>query len=281
MDGRDYMNADYHEIEIRAGDTVLPAYQRTNLSLANIAEIKANFLWEKFQRPVVFCLPNGCYEIVDGQHRIRAVRELWGDDVIIPVGVTGRRQYTSRAGYFIDKARVQKNLTPLDLFNAEVEADRPDAVEIKRVCDALGVRLSHRYSVSSKANVCGAIVQLRRTNDLGVGVLERTLRILARIWPTDPDRHVVNNLQGISFFLVTFPESDDDRTVHQMTLYSDANGGARALSRAVNAVKGYHSSSNTGVARIAALVVAKEYNRRLKDPRRLDIDSLAFDSRDD
>ena len=277
MDSKDWRLGASVETEIRAGDTMLPPYQRTNLSLQNIKAIKADFSWEKFGRPVVYLNETGLYEICDGQHRIRAVRELWGDATMIPVVITTRSEYRARASLFVESARYRKGLSPIDLFRAEVEAGHTEATEIKAICDDVGVKIGHRHSRRMAANLCGAVLQLRRAHRLGDGVLERTLRLLAAVWPNDSDRHAVPNLQGLSHFLAVYPHARDERLIKRLTAFSDSNAGGISLSRAVIVLQGYYSGGGTSTGKFSAMVILKEYNKGLRASSRLDADALTSD----
>ena len=112
------------------------SYQRnTNgyRSKENIKKIVSNFCWEEFTPITVVKTEKGTYNIIDGQHRYLACKELGlpiiyviDEDADIEVAFIG-----------INKNRVSTN--PYDLYKAQIAAENPDAIMIDNFCNKAGI----------------------------------------------------------------------------------------------------------------------------------------------
>jgi hypothetical protein len=262
-DGKDYQKSASVDSEIAVEELSIPVYQRDRLSRHTIEQIKADFHWDQFGRPVIKHLNNGSYEVVDGQHRAVAIDEMWGGKTVIPVHVTQRPKLIDREGLFVDLNRNRKTPTAVELFRAEVVAKRPEALGIKQICDKLNVLVGYRAR-TSLPNRCGSINQLRHLYRYGGDVLERTLGVLSQAFPDDGQRFEAVNLAGTGYLIATYPELDDGRLVKNLGAKD-----AAFIGRGVAVVRGYTGSTNT-IKGPAALVILREYNARLGASKRLD-----------
>ena len=262
-DGRDYQKATSFDSELPIEETTVPVYQRERLSRTTIDAIKADFHWDMFGRPLVSQLKTGEYEVIDGQHRIVAIDEMWGRELVIPVHVTNRKNLAERAGVFVDTNDNRKAVNAHEIFKAEVYAERAEAVGIKQIADRMNVIISYR-SKKSAPNRCGSINQLRALYRYSPEVLEHTFGILNEAWPDDSQRLEAVNLAGVGFFLHTFPDADSARIVKKLS-----NHPAGFIVGEVALIRGYTASTNT-IKNPAALVVTKEYNKGLGAKSRVD-----------
>tara|TARA_R110002110_G_scaffold253011_3_gene468921 strand:+ start:1721 stop:2533 length:813 start_codon:yes stop_codon:yes gene_type:complete len=260
---RDYQKASSFDSELPIEETTVPVYQRERLSRKTIQAIKADFHWDMFGRPLVSQLKNGEYEVIDGQHRIIALEEMWGKELVIPVHVTKRKNLADRAGVFVDTNGNRKAVNAHEIFKAEVYAERAEAVGIKKIADRMNVTLGYRTK-KSRPNRCGSINQLRQLYRYNNDVLERTLGILSEAWPEDSQRFEAVNLAGVGLFLNTFPNADGVRLVERLSKHP-----ASVISGEVAVIRGYTASTNT-IKNPAALVVTKEYNKGLGAKSRVD-----------
>jgi hypothetical protein len=271
---RDYRKAKRLETQCSVGETVIEGFQRKILNRLRIKKIKADFSWVSFGRPVAYILSLDppLYSIIDGQHRVTAVREMWGESIEIPILIVDKPEYTERAEMFVQTDENRTKLHPLDKFNAELEAQRAEAVGINDIAQSVGARVGQRGG-GSGADVVGAITSLKTAYRYGPDVLERTLIILREVWEHDAGRHLAVNIVGVSMLLNTYPPIKDKRVIERLRILSDKAGGGRAIQRGVVAIQGYTTPTNS-VGRAAAAVVARAYNTRLSAANRLDLSKL-------
>lgn len=108
------------------------AYQRSlsARSARMIRRIAANWDWAKVKALSVAEMPDGLFEVIDGQHTASAAASR-GDITALPCLVSSRETLESRAEAFVGINRDRVAMTPLQIFWADVAAGNEDA------CDAL------------------------------------------------------------------------------------------------------------------------------------------------
>lgn len=107
-------------------------------SKANINVIINNFCWEKFTPITVVKIADEKYNIIDGQHRYTAAKQL-GDIEKVPCWIIEKSSVEKQANTFmgINKNRVCTN--PYDLYKAEIAAKDPLALQINDFCNQTGI----------------------------------------------------------------------------------------------------------------------------------------------
>lgn len=118
-------------------------YQRsieTKASVRLINYLRANFTWVKCLPLVITDNGDGTYCVIDGQHRLEAVRDL--DFVTdMPCYVLGEMTLQEQALAFVDLNVNRVSVTPLAVHHARAKAGDPVAAEMERVSKAAGCRI--------------------------------------------------------------------------------------------------------------------------------------------
>lgn len=151
---------------------VSPLAQR-DLNQSRVNKIAADFDLEQIGTPTVN-ERQGHFYVIDGQHRIEALREIgWGDQQIqcwTYVGLTEEDE----AEKFL-KLNDTLAVNAFAKFKVGVQAGRLDECDIDRIVRAQGLRVS----TDSKDGAISAVGALRRVYSVaGPGQLARTLRIV-------------------------------------------------------------------------------------------------------
>ena len=145
-------------------------YQRI-LNMKNVAGIVKNFDPAKLGVLVVSHRADGTYAVLDGQHRLTALRRLGYDaaNCIVLEGMTIRQE----ADYFRRQNENKQSLRINDTFNASLWAEDAESLRIKELMDKYGFRhwqvrpadvhLRHRGAAASCAGLA-----TERWNDAGV-----------------------------------------------------------------------------------------------------------------
>ncbi len=116
-----------------------PSYQR-GLDEARVLRILESFAWDSFGAIVIAPADGGRYHCIDGQHRLEAanrhpkVRH-------VPAVIIARRTLQGEAETFVAVNRDRKNVTPLDLYWAELAASDPEAVTVSQVVNRAGIAI--------------------------------------------------------------------------------------------------------------------------------------------
>lgn len=143
---------------------------------------------------ITVCYRNGCYYVVDGQHRIAALELLGYEGVTCQI--IYNLSYEDEAALY-NVLNNHKSQTPLSKFNAKLEAEIPDAVNLNILVNKLNLTIADK-------NGCGGIKcisTLERWYNFNPDVLERALIILCLSWPGN--MHALNTqmIEGTCLFV--------------------------------------------------------------------------------
>ncbi len=158
---------------------VTEQYQRV-LNMKNVAGIVKNFDPAKLGVLVVSHRADGTYAVLDGQHRLTALRRLGYDatNCIVLEGMTIRQE----ADYFRRQNENKQSLRINDTFNASLWAEDAESLRIKALMDKYGFR----HGKSGQPMCICAIGALQRIlRRFGDKTLELTLACIAATWPHD------------------------------------------------------------------------------------------------
>lgn len=158
---------------------VTEQYQRI-LNMKNVAGIVKNFDPAKLGVLVVSHREDGTYAVLDGQHRLTALRRLGYDaaNCIVLEGMTIQQE----ADYFRRQNENKQSLRINDTFNASLWAEDAGSLRIKELMDKYGFR----HGKSGQPMCICAIGALQRIlRRFGDRTLELTLACIAATWPHD------------------------------------------------------------------------------------------------
>lgn len=169
---------------------------------------------DRLLEPVVVSYRGGRFNVIDGQHRVAAMRKMNGDqNVMVRCKVYSGLTYEEEAAlcWKLDKAK--KRLSLSQATNALVESGLDaEATEIKRLmnCEgftwALGRKNNKEYEVAATR----AVINAYRT--LGSVGLLRLFRLLGDTWHGDVHSLTAPVINGMALFLKTYDTELNDRT---------------------------------------------------------------------
>lgn len=171
-------------------------------SVRNIKRICREFDWAKFL-PVIVTQDEERYCIVDGQHRTTAAATIGIDAV--PCYVLSCTPSEAAAAF----AAINGNVTPvrpIDLWFAELAANEPSCVALKRVLDASNVKIT-RKKEGYLVGETGSISVLRRALDFyGSAILTTILQCIVETGDGNPGMLFGAMINGIGRAIRTKPE---------------------------------------------------------------------------
>lgn len=208
---------------------VSPKSQR-KFTKAHAEEYAADFDLEALGFPVV-SMRDGHYWIVDGQHRVEALRMIgWGDQSIQCEVYEGLTE-ADEAELFLRRDE-RKAIRPFDKFRIAIEAGRPVETDIQRTVMGRGLKISTDGSDKSIA----AITALRKVYTLGgPAILRRDLQLLQEGFAGDPNAFKSELIQGIGRVCQRYNGQLDD--AHAVERLGALQGSAMALVRKANSYK--------------------------------------------
>lgn len=140
---------------------------------------------------------DGTFAILDGQHRVGAVRELWGDEAEVPCLVYTGLSLADEARLFVEFNEARTKPLPVDLFKAKMEAGDPDTKAIHAMVTARGFKIQ---MAPGKSIAC--VQSLQRVYAANPEALERTLDALVKAWGVDSTSVNGTLVEGLGVLLV-------------------------------------------------------------------------------
>lgn len=182
------------------------------------AQIAADFDPDRFTPPLL-SLRDGKHYVIDGQHRIEAMRVMNWDDQQVQCWVYENITEAEEADLFLWHNN-RKQVASFDKFQIGVIAERGDEVDIDRIVRAAGLKVAQ--GLPGGISATGA---LRKVYSHGPNVLSRTLRIVNDSYGDDGLKGQV--IEGIGLLCSRWNgDLDDNRAV---TKLQNARGGIGSL----------------------------------------------------
>lgn len=243
--------------EVVLGQVTTGNYQRP-ISQARANRIAASFDPAKLGVLVVSHRPDGSYTILDGQHRMAALRmkNIERAMAIVLEGMTLEQE----ADYFRRQNENAATLNCYDLFNAGVVALDPHYLAIDAILRTHNFIASHN---SGPGQVTAVSALSRIALMFGFDVLDRVFDYITATWPTDTVIVRREMLAGLAEFVSRYGRSVDPqkfaarmRDKHPSVLFSEYRRRTEAQVTARNAF-------NQSMRFVLCAVLVGEYNKGL------------------
>jgi hypothetical protein len=192
-----------------------PRYQR-DLSPLYVRRIVREFDPDAFGVIIVSERSDRHAYIVDGQHRIAALKEMGWEDQLVPCLVYRDLSIENEAKAFYKPQSTRRAMTPANRFKARLMAGDPSAIEVKATVERAGYMMNYRTGSSPdtrEIDAVHAIEYLYRVG--GVDHLHDVLSIVRAAWGTDDFKIPGTFLTGLSGFLRRYENRyDRARVIH-------------------------------------------------------------------
>lgn len=156
---------------------------------------------------IIVSFRGGRYHVVDGQHRIVALKIMnGGRDCIVSCKVVNGLTYEQEADLYKRLDACKKKLSIIDSTRAAVEAnDDPKISSIKRVLDAYGLEWALSVGKSGGRNrIRGARTLLNIYRDLELWQFDETIRLIKTTWDGAENSLNMYILSGVALFVKTY-----------------------------------------------------------------------------
>lgn len=228
-----------------AGMKVNPMAQRER-NQARVDALAADFDLEQFGIPTVN-LRDGVWYIIDGQHRIEALKlwfgeGAWEDQHIHASAYEGLTEEQEAEAFL--KLNDRLVVLPLARFRVAVTARRPEEVDIDDTVRSLGLRIS---SDRGGITAVGTLQRLYRSG--GRATLRRTLEIVSNAYGESGLQAEV--IDGIGLLCTRFNGQVDDQVLAQRL--GAARGGMHALTNKAAQIKEKTGASKRNCVAAAAV----------------------------
>ena len=196
-------------------------YQRT-VKQRRVDEIVREWNDRKLT-PVVVSFRDGKFNVVDGQNRIAAMRQMaGGGDVIVPCIVHTGMTYEEEADMYAKLDTDKAPLTPRQHTKALVEAGTDAKVtEVKRLAEEVGFTWALTEPTGEPFEIVPVRTLINTYQLLGGEGFTRMLSLLAGAWQGTPNSLKASMLSGMALFIKTYETELHDRAfIRRMSLVS-------------------------------------------------------------
>jgi len=148
------------------------------MNMKFVQKMKADFNMDMIGTIVVHTDDWKSYEILDGQHRVELLKQLFGSTHQISCLVLTGMTEAQRAEFYINYNMTRRSLSSIEKFKARLEAGDDNAIVIHELCKAFNILIS---GVDTKSRqlvfpVVTAVNQIEKIYN--AGLLGRTLDVL-------------------------------------------------------------------------------------------------------
>lgn len=232
------------------------------VNAAWVREIADGFDPDLFHPLVVSARADGTFWVVDGRHRLEAIRMLGWLDQALPCWVFRGLSVAEEARLFVRLTSGVRKKRADRVFRARVTAGEPIAHEIARVTAECGYRLASSRGPRSDPGVLGCTGTLE---DIwragGTDLLHRVLSLVHDTWGGRPKSTDADFVKAVSAFVLVHPEASRKVFSERLSRHEPqallVEGRAFSRATANRAIHGYY------------YVLVQHYNFRAKSDDRL------------
>lgn len=168
---------------------------------------------ERLLDPVIVSFRDGKFYVVDGQHRIAAMRRMnGGGGVMVDCKVYNGLTYEQEAGlcYKLDKAKKRLSLSQSTNALAESGTDA-EITEIRRLVESCGFVWALNKSHGKAGEIVSTRALVNAYRLLGGTAFSRMLTLMWGAWKGDPRSLTAAVISGMALFVKTYETELDDR----------------------------------------------------------------------
>ncbi len=253
----------------KGGLVIDPRYQRGLTgprSAELIGQIVETFTWSRFQPLTVTEMNDDQYAVVDGQHR-GAAALLHPLVEEVPAWIVEAPDVRAQAKVFVGINEDRNRMSPLQVYKAQLAGRDPDALQVDRLCQQVGVVVSYQLTGSSKnlpPRHTQAINTLKKLiAEHGERPVRSALEILVAAYANIPNQLRGQVIQALTVIFVRHGEKiDRERLTHVLSQQycEDIMDAARKIKR----IMGISTESGMITA------IMRYYDRGLPETKRLE-----------
>lgn len=212
--------------------------------------------------PIAVSFRDGKFHVVDGQHRIIALRQMNdGKHIMVACKVYSGMTYQQEADfcYKLDKAKKRLNLSQSTNAIAESGADA-EISEIKRIVESCGFIWALREKGGNVGEITATRATINTYRQLGSAAFTRMMRLLRDTWHGSACSLTARLLSGLALFIKTYETEMEDKVFIAQLSRVDPEEIIR---------RGKLDFSTAKYALRFARVILEKYNAQRKEGKKL------------
>lgn len=164
---------------------------------------------------VVVSFRDGRYNVVDGQHRIAALKLMNGGmDIMVNCKIANGLTYEQEADLYERLDASKKRLTVADATRAKIEAQNdPMILDIQRILSLYGLKWTFSSSGGNAGNnrIASARAVTNAYKALGSLLFERMIKLLKKAWNGSKESLNAYIISGLALFVETYKAELNDQ----------------------------------------------------------------------
>ena len=246
-----------------------PAYQ-PSLAQSRVNSIASKFDPDLLQAITVNVRTDGTWYVIDGQHRVAAIRKRGLRSV--KAWVFYGLSVAEEASLFYKLATQRRGSLPaIARYQSLLAAEDVEIVAIQKVLD-------EHHLIIGKSGGCNRIAAVNAIlwiwREHGEVIFRESLNVILKAYPSDNHRWIAPLLESVAMFIKRYPEASIDRLTGklQTTIATKVIAEINHLNEGINGAMASSGHRDRPVyLRIdcGAEVLVRYYNRNLKESSRL------------
>jgi hypothetical protein len=199
---------------------------------------------------------DGSLYVIDGQHRMMAARQKFGEDHQLSCRIHQGLTVAQEAKMFVDLQRKRKSILQVEQFKANLIAGDPLTVSIQRILEGLNLRVQGGGNPGA-ISAAGALVEVAREN--GLEALSKALITINSAWGREGKCYARQFIRGLGKLYAVYPELSLERMVKQIRPELPAN-----IERQAHIINGGTSTRGGNTLIPYGLAFLHFYNKSLR-----------------
>lgn len=194
-------------------------YQRP-LRGRHARDLAVGFCWTHFQPLTVALRPDGCYAVVDGQHRLQAALSF-PEITDVPCYIVDAKDAPRQAGAFLAINTAHRAVRSVEKFRAGLLAGDETMVSLAKILEETDVQLAEGRSF--KPMVCTAVstlIMMHRHH--GADVVRIALETIKAAWPEEREAFTEQFIRAICI-IYTLAEPREERVIAELRKISPSD----------------------------------------------------------
>lgn len=184
-------------------------YQRP-IKAHKVSDIVANFNAYQLAPMIVSKREDDTFWVLDGQHRVRALRQMeWTNQEVLCQVLTGLSYEDEAELHGLYQVK-RSTHTPIELYVTFLEAKRPLEVGIQTILDRYDLGVGRNRNEST-VGVIGSVEALRTIYLQDPELLDRVLNVVVEAWGKETDGYHGNILRGLALVMQHYPKTLNDK----------------------------------------------------------------------
>lgn len=257
-----YVGAPTRQEWLSASDLIMDERYQRDVSETHVRKLAKDFRSDLLGKISVNERPDGTVVVIDGQHRIAAMRKKYGPHVDIKVSCDVYRKQTvmEEAELFDAFNRRRKSTTARHNFKVALEINDPTALRIDQIATAHGYGLEIVRSRPSHGKIAVSPIMtiIRSRGENGWSIAEQTVSIIRDVYGDDTEELHAGDVTAIAAFLAKYANHPKFRRTRLVEVLKDS--GPAKLWRDIEDLR---LALRTSAESAGLRVILYRYNHRL------------------